>query len=145
MVYCGVYDNALDNDNYNLARGFNYHQGPVRGPPGGGKGNCTMDRNTRWLEWRQLSTHISVCVCACVCVQEWLWPVGYFLRAKLYFSRKLGEEAYEQTVLLVKNLLSQHYFHLERYTHTHTPPHTLPHPHTHTRTHCCLLPSFFLS
>lgn len=29
MVYCGVYDNALDNDNYNLARGFNYHQGPV--------------------------------------------------------------------------------------------------------------------
>lgn len=30
MVYCGVYDNALDNDNYNLAKGFNYHQGPVR-------------------------------------------------------------------------------------------------------------------
>lgn len=29
MVYCGVYDNALDNDNYNQARGFNYHQGPV--------------------------------------------------------------------------------------------------------------------
>lgn len=30
MVYCGVYDNALDNDNYNVAKGFNYHQGPVR-------------------------------------------------------------------------------------------------------------------
>lgn len=29
MVYCGVYDNALDNDNYNIAKGFNYHQGPV--------------------------------------------------------------------------------------------------------------------
>ncbi|TMS10047.1 Glycogen debranching enzyme [Larimichthys crocea] len=29
MVYCGVYDNALDNDNYNLAKGFNYHQGPL--------------------------------------------------------------------------------------------------------------------
>lgn len=29
MVYCGVYDNALENDNYNLAKGFNYHQGPV--------------------------------------------------------------------------------------------------------------------
>ncbi|XP_070775031.1 glycogen debranching enzyme [Enoplosus armatus] len=73
MVYCGVYDNALDNDNYNLAKGFNYHQGP-----------------------------------------EWLWPVGYFLRAKLYFAKKLGEEKYATTVNLVKNVLSRHYTHLER-------------------------------
>uniref|UniRef100_A0A674P8Z8 Glycogen debranching enzyme n=1 Tax=Takifugu rubripes TaxID=31033 RepID=A0A674P8Z8_TAKRU len=73
MVYCGVYDNALDNDNYNLARGFNYHQGP-----------------------------------------EWLWPVGYFLRAKLYFAKKLGEEIYSETVTLIKSVLSRHYTHLER-------------------------------
>uniref|UniRef100_A0A3P8XNX5 Glycogen debranching enzyme n=1 Tax=Esox lucius TaxID=8010 RepID=A0A3P8XNX5_ESOLU len=73
MVYCGVYDNALDNDDYNKARGFNYHQGP-----------------------------------------EWLWPIGYFLRAKLYFAKKLGKETYEQTVYLVKSILSQHYVHLER-------------------------------
>ncbi|XP_032420985.1 glycogen debranching enzyme isoform X2 [Xiphophorus hellerii] len=73
MVYCGVYNNALDSDNYNLAKGFNYHQGP-----------------------------------------EWLWPVGYFLRAKLYFAKKLGEEAYSKTVILVKNVLSRHYTHLER-------------------------------
>ncbi|KAF7223093.1 glycogen debranching enzyme isoform X2 [Nothobranchius furzeri] len=73
MMYCGVYDNALDNDNYNLAKGFNYHQGP-----------------------------------------EWLWPVGYFLRAKLYFAKLLGEEAYTRTVTLVKNVLSRHYTHLER-------------------------------
>uniref|UniRef100_A0A8C4GD67 Glycogen debranching enzyme n=1 Tax=Dicentrarchus labrax TaxID=13489 RepID=A0A8C4GD67_DICLA len=73
MVYCGVYDNALDNDNYNLAKGFNYHQGP-----------------------------------------EWLWPVGYFLRAKLYFAKKMGEETYSKTVILVKNVLSRHYTHLER-------------------------------
>ncbi|XP_056452233.1 glycogen debranching enzyme isoform X2 [Gadus chalcogrammus] len=72
MVYCGVYDNALDNDNYNLAKGFNYHQGP-----------------------------------------EWLWPIGYFLRAKLFFSKKLGEEEYQRTVTLVKHLLSRHYTHLE--------------------------------
>lgn len=30
MVYCGIYDNALDNNDYNIAKGFNYHQGPVR-------------------------------------------------------------------------------------------------------------------
>ncbi|CAL8276876.1 unnamed protein product [Lota lota] len=72
MVYCGIYDNALDNDNYNLAKGFNYHQGP-----------------------------------------EWLWPVGYFLRAKLFFSKKLGEDVYQRTVTLVKHLLSKHYTHLE--------------------------------
>ncbi|XP_028857229.1 glycogen debranching enzyme isoform X2 [Denticeps clupeoides] len=73
MVYSGVYDNSLDNDNYNLAKGFNYHQGP-----------------------------------------EWLWPVGYFLRAKLHFAKKLGKETYDRTVFLVKNVLSRHYVHLER-------------------------------
>ncbi|XP_028588602.2 glycogen debranching enzyme isoform X2 [Podarcis muralis] len=73
MVYCGVYDNALDNDNYNVARGFNYHQGP-----------------------------------------EWLWPIGYFLRAKLYFSKLIGPEIYAKTVYLIKNALSRHYVHLER-------------------------------
>ncbi|KAG7275133.1 hypothetical protein CRUP_024699, partial [Coryphaenoides rupestris] len=73
MVYCGVYDNELDNDNFNRARGFNYHQGP-----------------------------------------EWLWPVGYFLRAKLYFAKEMGQEAYEKTVHMVKNVLSHHSVHLER-------------------------------
>ncbi|XP_040216109.1 glycogen debranching enzyme isoform X1 [Rana temporaria] len=73
MVYCGVYDNALDNENYNLAKGFNYHQGP-----------------------------------------EWLWPIGYFLRAKLHFAKLIDHETYQKTVVLVKNVLSHHYIHLER-------------------------------
>ncbi|KAM9238356.1 glycogen debranching enzyme isoform 4-T4 [Leptosomus discolor] len=73
MVYCGVYDNALDNDNYNVARGFNYHQGP-----------------------------------------EWVWPIGYFLRAKLYFSKLIGPDIYAKTVVMIKNVLSRHYVHLER-------------------------------
>ncbi|XP_031163660.1 glycogen debranching enzyme-like isoform X1 [Sander lucioperca] len=73
MVYCGVYDNNLDNDNFNRAKGFNYHQGP-----------------------------------------EWLWPVGYFLRAKLYFAKKMGKQTYDKTVNLVKNILSRHAVHLER-------------------------------
>ncbi|XP_059358080.1 glycogen debranching enzyme-like isoform X1 [Carassius carassius] len=72
-VYCGVYDNSLENDKYNLARGFNYHQGP-----------------------------------------EWLWPIGYFLRSKLYFAKKLGKDTYDKTVYLVKNVLSRHYLHMER-------------------------------
>eukprot|EP00064_Thunnus_orientalis_P001808 superscaffoldBa00000124_g1811 len=73
MVYCGVYDNNLDNDKFNQAKGFNYHQGP-----------------------------------------EWLWPMGYFLRAKLYFAKKMGKETYDKTVNLVKNILSHHAVHLER-------------------------------
>ncbi|NXA07805.1 GDE enzyme, partial [Sapayoa aenigma] len=73
MVYCGVYDNALDNDNYNIAKGFNYHQGP-----------------------------------------EWLWPIGYFLRAKLYFSKLIGPEVHAKTIVMIKNVLSRHYVHLER-------------------------------
>ncbi|KAM4722100.1 glycogen debranching enzyme [Rhinophrynus dorsalis] len=73
MVYCGVYNNDLDNDNYNISKGFNYHQGP-----------------------------------------EWLWPIGYFLRAKLQFAKMINRETYQKTVVLVKNVLSRHYTHLER-------------------------------
>ena len=30
-VYNGYYINSVDSSNYNTARGFNYHQGPVSG------------------------------------------------------------------------------------------------------------------
>ncbi|XP_040922154.1 glycogen debranching enzyme-like isoform X2 [Toxotes jaculatrix] len=73
MVYCGVYDKNMDNDNFNQAKGFNYHQGP-----------------------------------------EWLWPVSYLLRARLYFAKKMGKETYEKTVNLVKSILSHHAVQLER-------------------------------
>uniref|UniRef100_A0A8D2ZVL6 Glycogen debranching enzyme n=1 Tax=Scophthalmus maximus TaxID=52904 RepID=A0A8D2ZVL6_SCOMX len=73
MVYCGVYDDNMDNENFSQAKGFNYHQGP-----------------------------------------EWLWPVGYFLRAKLYFAKKMGKATHEKTVSLVKNTVSRHAVHLER-------------------------------
>uniref|UniRef100_A0A8C1NEI3 Glycogen debranching enzyme n=1 Tax=Cyprinus carpio TaxID=7962 RepID=A0A8C1NEI3_CYPCA len=47
-------------------------------------------------------------------IPEWLWPIGYFLRAKIYFAKKLGKDTYDKTVYLVKNVLSRHYVHMER-------------------------------
>ncbi|XP_072366697.1 LOW QUALITY PROTEIN: glycogen debranching enzyme-like [Scyliorhinus torazame] len=73
QVYCGFYDNSFDNGDFNVSRGYNYHQGP-----------------------------------------EWLWPLGYFLRAKLHFSNMIGSALYEETVYLVKNILSHHYDYLEK-------------------------------
>lgn len=97
MVYCGVYDNSLDNDNYNIARGFNYHQGPVSSYP--------------FLYQHHFSGRF---LSFLIIFQEWLWPIGYFLRAKIFFAKKLGKDVYERTVYLVKNVLSRHYIHLER-------------------------------
>ncbi|KAM9839423.1 glycogen debranching enzyme-like [Aulostomus maculatus] len=73
LVYSGVYDSNLDDENFNRAKGFNRHQGP-----------------------------------------EWVWPIGYFLRAKLYFAKKMGKETFDKTVNLVKTILSQHAVHLDR-------------------------------
>lgn len=73
QVYCGFYDNSIDNGNFNIAKGYNYHQGP-----------------------------------------EWLWPLGYFLRAKLHFSKMIEEKLYEDTKYLVKHVLSHHYDHLSK-------------------------------
>lgn len=108
LVYCGVYDNALDNDNYNCAKGFNYHQGPVSIFI-----NCV--RCERFLLFCFLNYVHFV-----IRFQEWLWPVGYFLRAKLYFAKKMGQEKYNESVYLVKNVLSRLYTHLERYYRSHT-------------------------
>ncbi|XP_015750298.1 PREDICTED: glycogen debranching enzyme-like, partial [Acropora digitifera] len=40
---------------------------------------------------------------------EWLWCLGPFLRARLYFSKKLyGREGLEETVVRVKKILARH-------------------------------------
>lgn len=102
MVYCGIYDNALDNDNYNVAKGFNYHQGPVR---------------SLSAPFTEIEIIIDKYICLFnLCSQEWVWLVSYFLRAKLYFAKQMGQDVYHQTVILVQNILSRHNVHLERYT-----------------------------
>ena len=42
-------------------------------------------------------------------LQEWLWCIGPFLRARLYFAKTLhGKKGLEQTVERVKNILARH-------------------------------------
>jgi glycogen debranching enzyme len=44
--------------------------------------------------------------------QEWVWPIGYFLRAKLLFAKKLESERpgiLKETVLFIRSTLTRHY------------------------------------
>lgn len=45
---------------------------------------------------------------------EWVWPVGYFLRAKLHFANELGKETLKQTVSFIQGFFSNHHIHLEK-------------------------------
>jgi len=45
---------------------------------------------------------------------EWLWPVGYFLKAKLNFAKQLGEDELKRTVHFIRQYLVTHQLHLER-------------------------------
>jgi len=43
---------------------------------------------------------------------EWVWPVGFFLRAYLAIGKRLGEEHLNQAKEVVRHVLSRHYSHL---------------------------------
>lgn len=44
-------------------------------------------------------------------MQEWLWPVGYYLRARLHFAQKVAnsEVALKEAIAEVKMVLSNNY------------------------------------
>lgn len=43
---------------------------------------------------------------------EWVWPVGYLLRAMLYFANLLGPEELDDTMNFIQGYLSTHHRHL---------------------------------
>jgi len=43
---------------------------------------------------------------------EWVWPVGFFLRAYLAIGKNLGEDHLNQAKEVVRHVLSAHYSHL---------------------------------
>ena len=67
--YRGDYDNSNNSNDYLVAQGFNYHQGP-----------------------------------------EWVWPVGYYLMARLKFAHFFHQE--NATIQYVKAILSKHFDYL---------------------------------
>lgn len=44
---------------------------------------------------------------------EWVWPVGYFLRALLYFAHLFGPKTLADTVNFIQGYLSSHHLHVE--------------------------------
>ncbi|BGP12177.1 hypothetical protein JCM10213_004743 [Rhodosporidiobolus nylandii] len=71
--YRGIYDNSNDSDDWHVAKGRNYHQGP-----------------------------------------EWVWPIGYFLRAHLIFDSQVGAGKADlaSTFHHIYSILSRHRSHI---------------------------------
>ncbi len=77
------------------SKGFNYHQGPVAEYCG---------RKTAFRESFR-------------CLQEWVWQMGYFLRAKLVTARRLRSgdaEIWPRVVREVKGALGEHWDYLKK-------------------------------
>lgn len=48
-------------------------------------------------------------------LQEWIWPIGYFLRAKLYYAKVLEHKKkglLKSTISFIKTRLTSHYAHV---------------------------------
>lgn len=72
-AYRGNYDNNNDGTDPSIAKGWNYHQGPVR--------NALIDVFLCLLDDNE----------SLLINKEWLWVTGYFLRAYLHFDIQVGD------------------------------------------------------
>ncbi|KAG8178835.1 hypothetical protein JTE90_016506 [Oedothorax gibbosus] len=45
---------------------------------------------------------------------EWVWPIGYFLRAKLTFSSMIGNEEFIKTLAFIKRIMSRHFLEIQK-------------------------------
>lgn len=65
--YRGFYDNSNDSDDAHISHGANYHQGPVSA---------------------FFCCNFFFYIIFLFLIQEWVWPTGFFLRARLIFAEK---------------------------------------------------------
>lgn len=99
--YNGYYDNDNDSTDPKLAHGFNYHQGPVY-------------KSLRIIPSIPWKFHHFLYLIVLFFFQEWLWPVGFYLRARIHFAGILGNSNLVKEVLSeCKSYLSNHYKHLK--------------------------------
>lgn len=104
LNYRPNYDPSLGND-YHSAGGFNYHQGPVASIfslflcVGACFGQCSYCLLMSVL-WKGVVAD---------CGEEWVWPIGYFLRAYIRF----GSGSRLDRSRLVMSTLYNHYQYIE--------------------------------
>lgn len=93
--YRGNYDNSNDSDDPRISHGANYHQGPV---------SCFEIR----LKIRFFSIQFKYLKFSLfINKQEWVWPIGFYLRARLIFAAKnnhLKETIAETYAILTAHL-----------------------------------------
>lgn len=94
-AYNGYYDNSNDSTDMKLAQGWNYHQGPVR--------------NKKKVLNQTLIFTMLLNIYYCCSLQEWVWPTGFFLLARLHYAPLIGGDSeLQRTIQSTEAILSRH-------------------------------------